>query len=55
MYLETYKQGKYISIPDQGFIHPDKKRFLVISDWSDSKTIGSFYIEKSRVEVEKEW
>ena len=55
MYLETYKQGQYISIPDQGFIHPDKKRFLVISDWSDSKTIGSFYIEKSSVEVEKEW
>ena len=54
-YWETYKQGQYVPIPDQGFIHPDKNRFLIISDWSDSKTIGLFYIEKSKVEIEKEW
>ena len=54
-YFETYNQGQYISSVDDGFIHPSKKRILILADWSDSQIIGSFFIEKSRIEIEKEW
>ena len=54
-YFETYNQGKYISSVDESFIHPTKKRFLIIADWSDSKVIGSFFIEHSKIQIENEW
>jgi len=54
-YFETYNQGKYISSVDESFIHPTKKKFLIISDWSDSQVIGSFFIENSKIKIEKEW
>ena len=54
-YYETYNQGKYISSIDESFIHPTKKRFLIIADWLDSKIIGSFYIEHSKIQIENEW
>ena len=40
---------------DESFIHPTKKRFLIIADWSDSKVIGSFFIEHSKIQIENEW
>ena len=54
-YFETYNQGKYISYVDESFIHPTKKRFLIRSDWSDNKVIGSFFIEHSKIQIENEW
>ncbi len=54
-YLETYNQGKYISYKDDNFSHATKQRFLVIADWSDSQIIGSFIIDKGKIETEKEW
>ena len=54
-YFETYNQGKYISSVDESFIHPSKKRFLIIADWSDSQVIGSFIIEYSKIYIENEW
>jgi hypothetical protein len=54
-YFETYNQGKYISTFDESFIDPTKKRFLIIADWSDSKVIGSFFIENSKIQIENEW
>ena len=54
-YFETYNQGKYISSVDESFIDPTKKRFLIIADWSDSKVIGSFFIEHSKIQIENEW
>lgn len=55
IYYETYNQGQYISCVDDDFIHSSKQRHLVMADWSDSKIIGSFFIENSRIEIEKEW
>ena len=46
-YFETYNQGKYISFIDESYIHPTKKRFLIIADWSDSQVIGSYFIAVS--------
>jgi len=54
-YFETYNQGKYISSIDKSFIHPTKKKFLIIADWSDSQIIGSFFIEHSKIQIENEW
>jgi hypothetical protein len=54
-YFETYNQGKYISSIDESFIHPTKKKFLIIADWSDSQIIGSFFIEHSKIQIENEW
>ena len=54
-YFETYNQGKYISSIDESFIHPTKKKFLIIADWSDSQVIGSFFIENSKIQIENEW
>ena len=54
-YFETYNQGKYISTVDGSFINPTKKRFLIIDDWSESKVIGSFFIENSKIQIENEW
>ena len=54
-YFETYNQGKYISFIDESYIHPTKKRFLIIADWSDSQVIGSYFIENSKIQIEKEW
>lgn len=54
-YFETYNQGKYISSVDEIFIHPTKKRFLIIADWSDSQVLGSFFIEHSKIDIENEW
>lgn len=54
-YFETYNQGNYIAYIDDDFIHPSKQRFLIFSDWSDNQIIGSFYIQKSRIKIEKEW
>ena len=54
-YFETYNQGQYISHIDENFVHTSKQRHLIIADWSDSQIIGSFFIEKSRIEIEKEW
>ena len=54
-YFETYNQGKYISSIDESFIHPTKKKFLIIADWSDSQIIGSFFIEHSKIQIENKW
>ena len=54
-YFETYNQGKYISSIDESFIHPTRKKFLIIADWSDSQIIGSFFIEHSKIQIENEW
>ena len=54
-YFETYNQGKYISYIDESYIHPTKKRFLIIADWSDSQVIGSYFIENSKIQIENEW
>jgi hypothetical protein len=54
-YFETYNQGKYISTVDGSFIDSSKKRFLIIADWSESKVIGSFFIENSKIQIENEW
>ncbi len=54
-YFETYNQGKYISSIDESFIHPTKKKFLIIADWSNSQIIGSFFIEHSKIQIENEW
>ena len=54
-YIETYNQGKYISYLDNTFSHDTKQRFLVLSDWYDSKIIGSFFINNAKIEIEKEW
>lgn len=54
-YFETYNQGKYISFIDESYIHPTKKRFLIIADWSDNQVIGSYFIENSKIQIEKEW
>ena len=54
-YFETYNQGKYISFIDESYIHPTKKRFLIIADWSDSQVIGSYFIENSKIQIENEW
>lgn len=54
-YIETYNQGKYISYIDEDFIHETKKRHLIIADWSHGQIIGSFFIEKASIEIEKEW
>jgi len=54
-YFETYNQGKYISSLDESFVHPTKKKILIIADWSDSKVIGSFFIEHSKIQIENEW
>ena len=54
-YFETYNQGKYISFIDESYIHPTKKRFLVIAEWSDSQVIGSYFIENSKIQIENEW
>ena len=54
-YFETYNKGKYISFIDESYIHPTKKRFLIIADWSDSQVIGSYFIENSKIQIENEW
>ena len=54
-YFETYNQGKYVSFIDESYIHPTKKRFLIIADWSDSQVIGSYFIENSKIQIENEW
>lgn len=54
-YFETYNQGKYIASVDESFIHPTKERFLIIADWSDSRVLGSFFIEDSKIQIENEW
>ena len=54
-YFETYKQGKYISFVDKSFVHPTKKRFLVVADWSESQVVGSFFIDNSQMEIENQW
>jgi len=54
-YFETYNQGKYTSFIDESYIHPTKKRFLIIADWSDSQVIGSYFIENSKIQIENEW
>ena len=54
-YFETYKQGKYISFIDKSFVHPTKKRFLVVADWSESQIVGSFFIDNSQMEIENQW
>jgi len=54
-YFETYNKGKYISYIDESYIHPTKKRFLIIADWSDSQVIGSYFIENSKIQIENEW
>lgn len=54
-YIETYNQGKYISYLDNTFSHDTKQRFIVLSDWYDSKIIGSFFINNAKIEIEKEW
>lgn len=54
-YIETYNLGKYISYKDNTFSHNTKQRFLVLSDWSDSQIIGSFFIDNAKIEIEKEW
>ena len=54
-YFETFNQGKYISTVDESFINSSKKRFLIIADWSESKVIGSFFIENSKIQIENEW
>lgn len=54
-YFETYNHGKYISYIDENYIHPTKKRFLILADWSNSQIIGSFLIEKSQLIIENKW
>ena len=54
-YFETYNQGKYISYFDESFIHPTKKRCLIIADWDNGQVIGSFFIHNSRIDIENEW
>ena len=55
IYFETYNQGRFISVIDDKFNHPLKKRYLIIADWSDSQIIGSFIIENSKIKIENEW
>jgi|MDSX01.1.fsa_nt_gb hypothetical protein len=55
IYFETYNQGRFISFIDDKYKHPLKERYLIVADWSDSKVIGSFLIENSKITIENEW
>lgn len=54
-YLETYRQGLYESWIDESFQHKTKTRYLVVDSWDDEQIIGSFFIEKGRLQVENKW
>jgi len=53
-YYETYKHGKYESVPDEKYQDKSRQRFLV-QHWSDEQVLGSYFIENATIMVEKEW